>query len=399
MMVSFLDNLQDKRSNCYSIMAHMTVADYLDLVKPAYEQQGSIDGQRDKLKSTSGVRIRTRMVNDFKQNAILPPVVLGVVVNEEKLTEVNKISDDKALASLISELPKETMSIIDGMQRTTVFLETKETTKNSLIRVEFWVTDRTDSLTYRMLVLNTGQVPWNLRRQVEVVYAPLHKEIESQIASKHSELAGKYKFYNIDDGGSRTKAGEYHRNHLIELYLSCALRREKIDTSSILAQDFSRLDMIEAMANESFLSEFVSILVLLIKLDHAFSEKVPKPEIADLKISYGRQVFDSMPAKVGFIVAASQVIYGRAGSFRTDDQQKDALVQVQQRVNTLVGNISKIKAEDVEQFFAFSILSERIENAPTNRIGDWQRAFYLEAFRLLLTDSSVETLEPCWRAY
>ncbi len=397
-MEKIIDWLLDEKSNCYSIMTHMSVQEYLKLTKDSYDDQGKIEGQREKLKTTTGIRIRKRMIDDFKSKAIFPPVVLGLVLNEEDFNSIKSISTYDQFNEIVKKTDTRTISIIDGMQRTSVFKETENETKDFIIRVEFWVANKTESLTYRMLVLNTGQVPWNLRRQVEVVYSPLLKAIEQRLTERNKELGGDVKFYDIDDNGARTNAGEYHKNHVVELYLAFGLRKEKIDTNNILAEDFSRLDMIEAMANANFLNDFVDSLAMMVKLDFAFSTNLPN-SLGDGKIAIGRHIFDGMPAKVGFVVAIAQTIYGRVGSQKHIDEQVVMKASIKSRVERLVSVISELSSSNQDDFYAFTTLNERINSAPTNRIGDWQRAFYLEAFRLLLTDSFEDSLEPCWRAY
>ena len=53
----------------------MSTQDYLALVEQAYQNRGGIDFQREKLRTTSAIRIRRRMVADVVQGAVLPPVV------------------------------------------------------------------------------------------------------------------------------------------------------------------------------------------------------------------------------------------------------------------------------------------------------------------------------------
>lgn len=399
MLAKLLDTLLDEKSNCYSIMTEMSLRDYLLLTNESYDQQGKLEGQRDKLKTTSGVRIRRRMIDDFKNKAILPPVVLGIVIDKARFDNIKKISTKEEVEELINTVSTADISIIDGMQRTAVYKETAETTNDYIIRVEYWISTNTESLTYRMLVLNTGQAPWNLRRQVEVVYKPLLNEIEQFFFKNYSELIGKVVFYDIDDNGARTNAGEFHKNHIMELYLSFGLRKEKINTANLLAEDFSRLDMIEAMANDNFFIDFVIVLGLLSKLDIAISENLIISENENFKISIGRNLFDGMPAKVGFVVACSQSIFGRLGSERTADDQISKIVLIEKRINSIINKIVNLEEKDQSSFFALAILNERIENAPTNKIGDWQRAFYLEAFRLLVNEDISDSLEPIWRAY
>jgi hypothetical protein len=59
--------LRDKRVDCWSLMTTMTVGDYLDLVEGAYRNRGGLRHQREALKTTSGKRIRSRMVQDIKK--------------------------------------------------------------------------------------------------------------------------------------------------------------------------------------------------------------------------------------------------------------------------------------------------------------------------------------------
>ena len=49
-------------------------------------------------------------------------------------------------------------------------LEEDELAAEREVREEFWVAEKVNSLIYRMLVLNTGQVPWETGRQLETVY-------------------------------------------------------------------------------------------------------------------------------------------------------------------------------------------------------------------------------------
>lgn len=60
-------------------METLSISNYLMLVKDAHEKRGRIGGQRDVLKTTTGKRIRDRMIADIRAGAVLPPVVVGIV--------------------------------------------------------------------------------------------------------------------------------------------------------------------------------------------------------------------------------------------------------------------------------------------------------------------------------
>lgn len=65
--------IKDGRVECWSLMTTMDVGDYLSLTSTAYENKGGLLGQREPIKSTSGRRIRSRMIQDIKEGAVLPP--------------------------------------------------------------------------------------------------------------------------------------------------------------------------------------------------------------------------------------------------------------------------------------------------------------------------------------
>src|SRR5271165_3493915 len=78
-----MDWLVDDRTECFSVQTTMTIKDYLQLVGSAHSARGALSGQRDTLKTTTAKRIRTRMVSDIRRGAVLPPVVIGAVVDDD----------------------------------------------------------------------------------------------------------------------------------------------------------------------------------------------------------------------------------------------------------------------------------------------------------------------------
>jgi hypothetical protein len=89
-----IDWIYDSRTECYSVLTTMCVGDYLHLVEIAHTMKGALSGQRDTLKTTTGKRIRARMVADIQRGAVLPPVVIGAVVPDGEFKKF-PISDAK----------------------------------------------------------------------------------------------------------------------------------------------------------------------------------------------------------------------------------------------------------------------------------------------------------------
>jgi hypothetical protein len=123
------------------------------------------------------------MVSDLRRGAILPPVVIGAVVDAPTFRTYSN-QRAKSPADFLPDGARKELSIIDGMQRTAALVEAvgvDAAIKNNQMRVAFWLTQTVRTMVYRMLVLNTGQVPWTLARQLTVVFAPLLNEVQDKV--------------------------------------------------------------------------------------------------------------------------------------------------------------------------------------------------------------------------
>ncbi|MEZ7861185.1 MAG: hypothetical protein QMB40_02215 [Aeromonadaceae bacterium] len=158
--------LEDDKIHCLSLIDTFNTNSYIELVEAAYRDKGGIVGQRTPLKTKTAQTIRERMVDDICNGAVLPPVVIGLVVNDEQYEKIKKESIVDLKELFREDSINGSLCIIDGMQRTTALLEAMEKNSNiasSQLRVEFWIATKMNSLIYRMLVLNTGQVPWDIK--------------------------------------------------------------------------------------------------------------------------------------------------------------------------------------------------------------------------------------------
>lgn len=390
--------LRDERVSCLSLMSTMTISAYLDLVGKAYEDRGGLKHQRDALKTTSGRRIRNRMVEDIKRGAVLPPLVIGVVVPRDQFEAISK-ADPTETYTAVQSAWATGVSIIDGMQRTTALIDAVEQDKSALdklIRIECWVAQATDSLIYRMLVLNTGQVPWNLKRQLEVVYSPLVAEMKEKVQFE--------RLFTIDKPERRTKGGEFNADSLVEAYLAFGLRRTDIDTQETLADEFSRLDMAEAIASEKYSHYFYPIVQSLVDVDKAFSRLDSTESISDTgthnaKFSAGRNIFDSQPARIGFTVACALSVLGRLGMDRSDKESAESLDIIRAGVAGLVEFTSGLSSEQLANYLALDVLSEKMGGQKRSAVGRHERAFFETAFKVLIEEKfDVPSMEVCWRA-
>ncbi|MBT7900609.1 MAG: hypothetical protein HN601_06650 [Candidatus Marinimicrobia bacterium] len=395
MEITALNILKDKRMNCLSVLAETESNSYLLFVEEIFANQGGIDGQRAPLKSKTAIQIRNRMVEDISEGTVLPPIVIGLLVDKEQFDEIEK--DQNSLTEIIKKIDKDNLSIIDGMQRTTSIktaIEKNHDLKTPL-RIDFWIAQDIKHLIYRMLILNTAQIPWSIKRQLEVVFNPFKKRIETEIDG--------ITLYSEDGNSRRSHAGEYQASSLIELFLNFSVKKVNIDLKETLTEEFARLDIISSTAHPTFLDDFIISFSYLYKLDTVFSVlNTNNTELELKKFKKGIDLFSSHPARTGFITAISHFIYGKPG-FNYND--KEIVENKELLISLLDKEIAKISVYDEEQLFSyldFSTLDERISRR-SGKIGEFEREFFLksfaEFFSLLKSGFELKDLQPIWLSY
>ncbi|MDY4298092.1 MULTISPECIES: hypothetical protein [unclassified Xanthomonas] len=394
--------LQDQRVGCVSVMTEVPVGRYLELVDAAYSNRGGIEGQREPLRTTSALRIRRRMVEDIQKGAVLPPVVIGVVLQPAQFSELS-LPTYSDVETLLRGVDNDKISIIDGMQRSTAIREAfpDAQSSNYEVRVEFWIADKINSLLYRMLVLNTGQVPWNLRRQVEVIFNSVTKQIEESVTS--------VTILRTDDAKRRTRGGVYQADDLIELFLVFGARKEKVDVRKQLSDEYTRLDLIEASSEQTFVQRFCDLFELMARLDVAFdmykgadySAEGGNREGESSRFQKGYDLFSSQPARVGFVTAAAVYLYGRPGTEIDNAKTQDRLERVKKGASDLVASLNQKSPSELGGFLRLDTLNETIvRKGSTGGVGDFEREYFFKAFQVLFEeDFVISSLEPCWRAF
>lgn len=403
----YLSKIQDTRVDCWSALVEFDVSDYLALAEKAYVNRGGIRHQREALKTTTAKRIRTRLVEDLRRGAVIPPLVIGIVAGDEDWQTIEQITESDQVKQLLKKYCED-LSIIDGMQRTTALKEAlalDDGVASHIIRVEAWIAKGTESLIYRMLVLNTGQVPWNLKQQLEVVYAPLVKTIGNKV-----------RFRRLLSGTDRRwQGGEFKTDSLIESYIAFGLRRTEVDTQESLADEFSRLDIADALTNKKYDHYFYRVVQMLVDFDIALSRhnEVANTDAADLsessdslevgikarKLVRGRNIFDTQAARVGFIVACAISILGRVGMDKEEEVSEQRCSSLEQSCADLVARINSLNAPDLDAFILLDVLAEKLSRRPSSAVGRWERSFFEAAFRVLVEENfNVPNMEPCWRA-
>ena len=387
MELKHLTIVKDKRSNCLSCMGITTIQDYIKYIEDIYKIKGGIEGQRDALRTSSAIKIRKRMVEDIVKGTVLPPVVLGLLLSHEDFIKINTAEPNKdVILEILSNASDENISLIDGMQRTTAIIEAfkmSEDIANNDLRVEIWIVENLNNLMYRMLVLNTGQVPWTIRRQLEVVYGSLLKTIKNSVPE--------IEIYAIDDSKYRTDGGQYQGESIIELFIVFGSRKEKVNIKERVAEEFTRLDFIESTDKSDLLSMFIRCLQIMYKVDKAFTRFESQNKTG--KFAEGKDLFKSQPARIGFMAALAIEIFGRPGNDRGEEAQLKILNRIENEVDDFIALVDKLTKEELEAFLALNILNP-------SKVGDFERTFFKEAFYALIQEHfNTQSMVLSWRAY
>ncbi len=389
-----LDISEDEKRKCLSVITKMSLKEYYALAKTPFDENGGLDGQRGVIKkSAAAARIRKRMAEDFNNGSIFPQVVIGIIQNTQ---DFKQYSIGQELD--ISVFSDKKVSIIDGMQRSNIYFQNFEGNEDREIRVEFWIADNGVQLLYRMLVLNTGQTPWNTRRQVEVVFSNLAKTIEEELYSQFPDYLGKVTIANIDDNKKRTQAGIYPKNSIIELYLGFNTRSVKVQVADELSEEYQRFDMMESIEMNDSLKYFVTSLGLMCKLDFCLAEYVGPVE-DDRQFSEGKDIFSSAPVRMGFIVACAETILGKMSTFRSETDMKQKKEKLCEQIDII---IEKIKNEQGNPgFMDLELLNNVCEGLPNSRFGDEMRRLFKNIFMEMFRDDCFNervSMEPFWMA-
>ena len=358
MNFKIIDIQKDENLDCYSILTVVGISEFMKFINPVHKNKGNIEEQRGVLSTRSAKIIRSQMIEDLKGGGILPPIVLGSIyksiINKENFFEI------------ISQKSEENeISILDGMQRVKALEDaTNQKEINHNLRVEFWFASDEAALLYRMLVLNSGQIPWSLEKQLEVVFKPVLKQLEYRIDNLYS-------LYNNAD--------------VVELFLAFTSRKVRIDKRQQLAEYHSALDIMSLIRDRSgeIISKFESILRIMMEINKLFQE------------IENRYIFNNQTARIGFVVACAEKIFGLLGN----DDEKDHLKvsdNFSYTISKLEGIKHQIQQKDIKNkidFLGLDLLKETLQSIPKEK----HRQAFLDGFKILLSESEINTLSVCWK--
>lgn len=396
MNIRILSKQKDNRSNCLSVLCESTVGEYLDFIQATYQERGNIAEQRDVLSTKSAITIRNRMVEDIKQGAILPPIVLGITTLSEFFQNIEAATFiDEQFKERIAQLLIDggsTIALIDGMQRTTalkIAAEANKDVRSLIMRLELWITESSNTLLYRMLVLNTGQIPWDTRKQLEVIFRSITKDVKTAIPS--------IRIFSKEDKDGRIDSKQYQANHLIEMFIAFSSRTEKLNPKERISQEFTRIDLVESTNSNDIVDFFIRALNIFCQLDEFLCHDKSEGIEESRSFKNGYELMDTQPLRVGFMAAMGVRIFGKPGRDRNPEERTAALVQLENEFKEFFDETKDFTPDKVKEFLSLDILNG-MRPKTSSRIGEHDRKFFKEAFsEMFKTLDDLPTLESCWR--
>lgn len=387
-----IHTLRDRRVECDSTLISLNIETYLELVMAAYADKGGIEFQRPALKSKTAKTIRNRLVEDISQGAVIPPIVLGVLCEKDMQDQITAARTSDDVLKVLQRIPSDSISIIDGMQRTTALSEASSINPDILkqeVRIEVWSTQKIGSLIYRMLILNTGQVPWEIARQLETVYSQLVRVVKDRAPAD-------VEIFSKDDGKRRRSAGKYQASTIVRLFLAFSSRRAEFDLKDRVAEDFARLDAIESSAHEEFVDYFNRTFGLLVKLDFAFARNDEGTVGAAVRVTSGKEFFTNEPALTGFFVAVALHLFDAPG-FKIDWlPTEEKMTEVEDAVNGLTKRLKAMPEEDLSSFLELETLNDRL-NQRSGQVGRFEKELFVRAFSTMISrGDDLNDMRPCW---
>ena len=330
------------------------------------------------------------MISDICDGAVLPPLVIGILLPLGGFEILERIENPQNIIEIISDFDRSTISIIDGMQRTTALFEASQIKNidNNPIRVEFWFSNNIYTFIYRMLVLNTGQVPWDIKRQLETIHDPLLSKIEAEIPD--------FKIIKADANERRSDASEHQASRIIEMFFSFTTRKVNTDIKEQVAADFARLDIIDATSVSDNADIFLIALKTLDLVDRAFSMGGMS---TNGKFTSGKMIFSSLPACIGFITAIAQLVWGKPGFDKSQEMARETLNKIHDNIKIFHDQTIILTPDELNDYLCLDELNDRISRK-SGKIGEFEREFFLKAFIVMLEEApSIPKMDSCWKQF
>lgn len=336
--------------------------------------------QRKRVRSS--MSIYSQLKEDLKYGCIIPPIVLAIDSKDMSEEELNQ--------SNIKELLKKSL-ILDGLQRTFTIIDAyneliKEGRDTSLflkgsLHAEVYGGINRFGLLYRMLTLNTGQTPMTLRHQIEILYSNYDVNIPDIILIKEVE------------GRSPRNIGEYRFQDIIDGFVSYLQSSYLPMTRSTILETIKTLETISSEnVEEDLFKTFVQCYNSLLNRMNSMTSEDDTKNMNDLLSEDDSLLLNAESVKtflfaesIFSLMSKSQVMtgFGAGLSLLKQKNKISSISDISRLINSLEGG-----GDYAYDWFLELNKNLYIIKQNSSKIGNSQRMYFSEFFRLLFDESA-----------
>ena len=336
--------------------------------------------QRKRVRSS--MSIYSQLKEDLKYGCIIPPIVLAIDSKDMSEEELNQ--------SNIKELLKKSL-ILDGLQRTFTIIDAyneliKEGRDTSLflkgsLHAEVYGGINRFGLLYRMLTLNTGQTPMTLRHQIEILYSNYDVNIPDIMLIKEVE------------GRSPRNIGEYRFQDIIDGFVSYLQSSYLPMTRSTILETIKTLETISSEnVEEDLFKTFVQCYNSLLNRMNSMTSEDDTKNMNDLLSEDDSLLLNAESVKtflfaesIFSLMSKSQVMtgFGAGLSLLKQKNKISSISDISRLINSLEGG-----GDYAYDWFLELNKNLYIIKQNSSKIGNSQRMYFSEFFRLLFDESA-----------
>lgn len=380
-----ISRLTDRRINAQSILVEMTVNEYMELVDGA---ESNLDIQRQVIK---GFKPYDRLREDLKRGCIIPPLVLGLKMNEMLSEAGTDAVFAEQFIQLIGDIDSENVFIIDGLQRTNAIKQVRDNLQddelasfgNLILRVEIWPDISLAALTYRMILLNAGQKPMSLKHQLEVVSRPLCISLESTYGDR-------IKIIRQKDATRRSRYGHYSFAVIAQSFQAFVQKSPNIDVRNEVIAELNQIDVLanygdsleQSNTKKDLTTQYIDYIGFLLKFDKALCIRYAEKKIAE----DGSEV----PSGVS-ILARDSFHLGIAAAYGWCLEYKPTALETAKE--KLIELLSSSKEDPLE-----IVRHDKIQSGFSRKdnIGEQTRKLVFDGFKEYFRSEGLTDFSTCW---
>lgn len=376
-MVKILSRTEDRKIQTSNYLIELELNEYLEFAENIISNN---EYQRKRVRSS--MSIYSQLKEDLKYGCIIPPIVLAIDSKDMSEEELNQ--------SNIKELLKKSL-ILDGLQRTFTIIDAyneliKEGRDTSLflkgsLHAEVYGGINRFGLLYRMLTLNTGQTPMTLRHQIEILYSNYDVNIPDIILIKEVE------------GRSPRNIGEYRFQDIIDGFVSYLQSSYLPMTRSTILETIKTLETISSEnVEEDLFKTFVQCYNSLLNRMNSMTSENDTKNMNDLLSEDDSLLLNAESVKtflfaesIFSLMSKSQVMtgFGAGLSLLKQKNKISSISDISRLINSLEGG-----GDYAYDWFLELNKNLYIIKQNSSKIGNSQRMYFSEFFRLLFDESA-----------